>query len=212
MTPPRVVERIDALLGTFDRALRTLTGVTVPERAAPEADEVSLTEDERKHAAGLMRINHTGEVCAQALYEGQALTARRGQVRDALEQAAAEEVDHLAWCRQRLEELGSRPSLLDPLFYAASAAIGAATGLLGDRVSLGFIEATEDQVVRHLDRHLDSLPDGDERSRVILRQMRDDEARHGINALHAGGVRFPESVKQAMTVVSRVMTETTYRI
>ena len=159
-----------------------------------------------------MRVNHTGEVCAQALYEGQALTARRTEVRDALKQAAEEEVDHLAWCRQRLEELEARPSVLDPVFYAASFVVGAAAGALGDRVSLGFIEATEDQVVQHLDRHLDDLPPGDARSRAIVTEMRADEARHGVNALKAGGAAFPEGVKQAMTVVSRFMTETAYRI
>ena len=203
---------VDDLIGVFDRGLRTLTGVGTPASAAPDAPEGELTEAERAHAAGLMRVNHTGEVCAQALYEGQALTARHDAVRDALKDAAAEEVDHLAWCRQRLEELEARPSVLDPLFYTASFLVGAATGALGDRVSLGFVEATEDQVVRHLDGHLDDLPPDDTRSRAIVEEMRADEARHGINALQAGGSAFPESVKQAMTLVSRIMTETTYRI
>ena len=203
---------LDDLIGVFDRGLRTLAGVGGANNAAPDAPEGALTDEERTHAAGLMRVNHTGEVCAQALYEGQALTARGTQVRDALKQAAAEEVDHLAWCRQRLEELEARPSVLDPVFYAASFVVGAAAGALGDRVSLGFIEATEDQVVRHLDRHLDDLPPGDARSRAIVTEMRADEARHGVNALKAGGAAFPEGVKQAMTVVSRFMTETTYRI
>ena len=203
---------LDDLIGVFDRGLRTLAGVGGANNAAPDAPEGALTDEERTHAAGLMRVNHTGEVCAQALYEGQALTARGTQVRDALKQAAAEEVDHLAWCRQRLEELEARPSVLDPVFYAASFVVGAAAGTLGDRVSLGFIEATEDQVVRHLDRHLDDLPPGDARSRAIVTEMRADEARHGVNALKAGGAAFPEGVKQVMTVVSRFMTETTYRI
>ena len=203
---------VDDLIGVFDRGLRTLTGAGTPASAAPDAPEGELTEAERTHAAGLMRVNHTGEVCAQALYEGQALTARRDAVRDALQEAAAEEVDHLAWCRQRLEELEARPSVLDPLFYTASFLVGAAAGALGDRVSLGFVEATEDQVVRHLDGHLDDLPPDDARSRAIIERMRADEARHGVNALQAGGGAFPESVKQAMTLVSRIMTETTYRI
>ncbi len=203
---------LDDLIGVFDRGLRTLVGVGGSTHAAPEAPEGALTDEERTHAAGLMRVNHTGEVCAQALYEGQALTARRTQVRDALKQAAEEEVDHLAWCRQRLEELEARPSVLDPVFYAASFVVGAAAGALGDRVSLGFIEATEDQVVQHLDRHLDDLPPGDARSRAIVTEMRADEARHGVNALKAGGAAFPAGVKQAMTVVSRLMTETAYRI
>ena len=203
---------VDDLIGVFDRGLRTLAGVGTPASPAPDAPEGDLTEAERAHAAGLMRVNHTGEVCAQALYEGQALTARGDDVRDALEQAAAEEVDHLAWCRQRLDELDARPSVLDPLFYAASFLVGAAAGAMGDRVSLGFVEATEDQVVRHLDRHLADLPEGDARSRAIVEEMRADEARHGVNALRAGGRTFPDGVKQAMTVVSRVMTESTYRI
>ena len=203
---------VDDLIGVFDRGLRTLAGVGTPASPAPDAPEGDLTEAERAHAAGLMRVNHTGEVCAQALYEGQAMTARRDEVRDALEQAAAEEVDHLAWCRQRLDELDARPSVLDPLFYAASFLVGAAAGAMGDRVSLGFVEATEDQVVRHLDRHLADLPEDDARSRAIVEEMRADEARHGINALRAGGRTFPDGVKQAMTVVSRIMTESTYRI
>ena len=203
---------VDDLIGVFDRGLRTLAGVGTPASPAPDAPEGDLTEAERAHAAGLMRVNHTGEVCAQALYEGQALTARRDEVRDALEQAAAEEVDHLAWCRRRLDELDARPSVLDPLFYAASFLVGAAAGAMGDRVSLGFVEATEDQVVRHLDRHLADLPEGDARSRAIVEEMRADEARHGVNALRAGGRTFPDGVKQAMTVVSRIMTESTYRI
>ena len=203
---------VDDLIGVFDRGLRALTGVGTPSSAAPDVPEGELSEAERRHAAGLMRVNHTGEVCAQALYEGQALTARGDSVRDALKHAAAEEVDHLAWCRQRLEELESRPSVLDPLFYTASFLMGAAAGALGDRVSLGFVEATEDQVVRHLDRHLDELPAEDARSRAIVAEMRSDEARHGVNAMRAGAAVFPDGVKQAMTLVSRVMTETTYRV
>lgn len=203
---------VDDLIGVFDRGLRTLAGVGTPATPAPDAPEGDLSEPERAHAAGLMRVNHTGEVCAQALYEGQALTARRDEVKDALGQAAAEEVDHLAWCRQRLDELDARPSVLDPLFYAASFLVGAAAGAMGDRVSLGFVEATEDQVVRHLDRHLAELPADDARSRAIVEEMRADEARHGVNALRAGGRAFPEGVKQAMTAISRIMTETTYRI
>ena len=202
----------DDLIGVFDRALRALTGGDVADRPAPEAEEGSLTESERKHAAGLMRVNHAGEICAQALYEGQALTARDPEVRETLRTAAAEENDHLAWCRDRLEELDGRPSMLDPVFYAASFALGAAVGVLGDKVSLGFVEATEDQVQRHLDRHISDLPDADERSRAILEEMRTDEARHGENAKRDGGVEFPEPVREAMTLASRLMTETTYRL
>lgn len=203
---------VDAFLGTFDRAIRILAGVTNPGRPAPEAHETELSDQEREHAAGLMRVNHTGEVCAQALYEGQALTVRNVAVYAVLKRAAAEEIDHLSWCRQRLEELESRRSVLDPLFYSISVAIGAVIGAFGDRISLGFVEATEDQVVRHLDRHLVSLPEADERSRSILKQMRDDESRHGVNALRAGGLAFPEPVKRAMASISRVMTGMTYRI
>ena len=159
-----------------------------------------------------MRVNHSGEVCAQALYEGQALVARDARVRDALIAAAREEEDHLAWCGERLKELDSRPSLLNPLWYGMSFAIGAATGLMGDKVSLGFVAATEDQVCRHLDRHMHDLPADDERSRAIVSQMRDDEARHGTAALEAGGAEFPQSVKDAMTLVSGVMTATAYRV
>ena len=202
----------DDLIGVFDRALRALTGGGMAERPAPQAEENMLTDDERKHAAGLMRVNHAGEICAQALYEGQALTARDPQVREALRTAASEESDHLAWCRERLDELDDRPSMLDPVFYAASFALGAAVGVLGDKVSMGFVEATEDQVKRHLDRHIRDLPESDERSRAILREMREDESRHGENARREGGVPFPEPVKEAMAVASRLMTESTYRI
>ena len=202
----------DDLIGVFDRALRALTGGGVADRPAPEAEEGSLTESERRHAAGLMRVNHAGEICAQALYEGQALTARDPEVREALRTAAGEENDHLAWCRERLDELDGRPSLLDPVFYAASFALGAAVGVLGDKVSLGFVEATEDQVKRHLDSHIRDLPESDERSRAILEEMRADESRHGENARREGGVEFPEPVKEAMTLASKLMTESTYRI
>lgn len=209
---------IDQMVQSFDRALRTLTGVVRAERDNPahaltDADLTEELEDsQRAHIAGLMRVNHTGEICAQALYEGQALTARQPAARDSLLAAAAEERDHLSWCRERLTELDGRPSVLNPLFYGASFMIGALTGLVGDKVSLGFVEATEDQVVKHLDKHLEELPESDVRSRAILDQMRTDEARHGQTALEQGGEAFPEPVKQAMTLLSRVMTETTYRI
>ena len=178
---------VDELIAQVDQALKTLTGAHAARREYPAVDMVdsTLSEDDARHAAGLMRVNHTGEVCAQALYEGQALTARKDEVRQTLKLAADEESDHLAWCGQRLDELGSRPSVLNPLFYAASYAMGALTGLLGDRVSLGFVEATEDQVCRHLEKHLDSLPECDERSREIVRRMHADESRHGADALDA---------------------------
>jgi ubiquinone biosynthesis monooxygenase Coq7 len=205
---------VDTLISQVDGALRTVTGVHDAARDNPAraVDDVALDDAERAHAAGLMRVNHTGEVCAQALYEGQALVARDEETRRALKSAAAEETDHLAWCEERLGELGSEPSMLNPLFYAASYAMGAATGLLGDRVSLGFVEATEDQVCRHLESHLEALPAEDERSRAIVEQMHSDEARHGEAAMAAGGVAFPAPVKALMTLASKLMTETTYRV
>ena len=159
-----------------------------------------------------MRVNHTGEICAQALYQGQAITATDPDTHVALKSAAAEESDHLAWCEQRLAELESGPSVLNPAFYAIAYAMGAVTGLLGDKVSLGFVEATEDRVCKHLEGHLQSLPEGDARSREIVKAMHEDEARHGAHALAAGGVEFSEVAKQAMMLLSKVMTETTYRI
>lgn len=204
----------DNLIEQVDRALRTLSGLHGQVRPNPAAavQEASLSQGDESHVAGLMRVNHTGEICAQALYEGQALMARDPETRDALLAAAREEADHLAWCETRLEELGSRPSVLNPAFYALSYALGAATGMLGDKVSLGFVEATEDQVCRHIDEHLAALPTEDDRSRGILEQMRADEARHGETALARGGVRFPAPIKQVMRLLSRVMTETTYRV
>ena len=205
--------KLDDLLTALDRGLRSVSGVVKAERPNPAEDHVAeLGDAERRHAAGLMRVNHCGEICAQALYEGQALTARHAETRESLAAAARQEEDHLSWCRERLGELDGRPSVLDPLFYVASYTLGAVTGLLGDRVSLGFIEATEDRVRRHLDDHLEKLPEGDDRSRAILTQMRSDEIRHGEDAARAGGVGFPEAVKGAMGLVSKVMTETTYRV
>ena len=205
---------IDDAIRRIDRALKTLTGGRAAERPNPAhaLDDAPMDDAERAHAAGLMRVNHTGEVCAQALYEGQALTSRESEVRERLLNAAGEEADHLAWCAERLAELGGGPSLLNPLFYAASYAMGAATGLIGDKVSLGFVEATEDQVCEHLERHLEALPAQDAKSRAIVERMREEEARHGTAAMEMGGAEFPQPVKQAMTLMSRLMTETTYRI
>lgn len=203
---------IDRLIRLFDRGLRTITGIHPLTEDIPDAPSTNLSGPEKRRAGSLMRVNHTGEVCAQALYEGQALTARNTSVRSAMQQAAQEEVVHLVWCRKRLQELDARPSVLDPIFFATSCAMGALAGALGDRVSLGFVAATEDQVVEHLDRHIDRLPQGDGRSRAILERMREDELRHGTSAEKAGGLPFPMPLRRLMTSVSRIMTETTYRI
>jgi len=205
---------VDTLVRSADRWLRTVAGRHVAERDSPggAVADVELPDVDRRHAAGLMRVNHTGEVCAQALYEGQALTAKDPAVRESLLHAAQEEEDHLAWCRERLDELKSPPSVLNPLWYGLSFAMGAVTGMLGDRVSLGFVAATEEQVCKHLESHLDSLPEGDERSRAVVRQMHADEQRHGTHALEAGGAEFPAPVKGLMTLVSRLMTASSYRL
>ena len=205
----------DRLLMQADAALRTLlpfSGQSSRPSPALLKTETELSESETRHVAGLMRINHTGEVCAQALYQGQALTARLPQVRQAMEQAADEEIDHLAWCEQRIRQLGSHTSVLNPIFYGLSFGIGASAGLISDRISLGFVAATEDQVCKHLDDHLGQLPAGDEKSRAILEQMREDEAEHSTAAIEAGGLRFPAPVKFGMSLVSKVMTKATYRI
>lgn len=212
---------IDRLVTGFDRALRTLSGQQAAQRPTPKAASTSqdasavvavMPEADKQHAGALMRVNHTGEVCAQALYDGQALTASDSTVTEHMRDAAAEETDHLAWCAERLEELDTRPSLLNPLFYVGSYLMGAAAGLAGDKVSLGFVEATEAQVCKHLDEHLAQLPESDLRSRAILEQMRADEARHGNEALAAGGEPFSALTKRMMTLVAKVMTATSYRI
>jgi ubiquinone biosynthesis monooxygenase Coq7 len=166
----------------------------------------------RRHAAGLMRVNHAGEIAAQALYHGQALTARNDKLRASLLAAARDETDHLAWCEQRVRELDSRTSLLAPAWYAGSFAIGALAGLAGDRASLGFVAETEKQVIEHLESHLHELPEGDERSRRIVAQMQADEARHGSEARAAGGIDLPRPVRELMRRIARVMTRTAYRI
>ncbi|GAA5525788.1 3-demethoxyubiquinol 3-hydroxylase [Microbulbifer aestuariivivens] len=206
---------LDRLLIQADRALRTLSpGAPSHGRPSPARGEIEseMTEAERRHAAGLMRVNHSGEVCAQALYQGQALTAKLPQVRGEMERAADEEIDHLAWCDQRLRELDSRPSLLNPLWYGLSFGLGAAAGKVSDRVSLGFVAATEEQVCKHLESHLQRLPAQDARSRAVVEQMRIDEQEHGHAALSAGGARFPAPMKGVMTLVSKVMTSISYRI
>lgn len=210
----RTLSPLDRLLAGLERALATVGGAPEAARASPAGalGETDLDEAERRHAAGLMRVNHTGEVCAQALYDGQAALARDAQTRTHLQQAAAEETDHLAWCAARLRELDSRPSLLNPLWYVGSYAIGAAAALAGDRVSLGFVVETERQVEAHLQEHLQQLPVRDERSRAVLAQMQAEEARHAQNALARGGVELPFPIPLLMQVSSRVMKKVAYRV
>jgi len=205
---------IDRFIVSFDRALRTLFAPAVSALTLPgeELAEAEMDAAQREHAAALMRVNHTGEVCAQALYQGQALTARSSQAQSALERSALEETEHLAWTQRRIEELGGRKSLLNPLWYASSFAVGAAAGLLGDRWSLGFLAETERQVVEHLDGHLRKLPAEDQKSRAIVGEMRLDEARHASSAAQHGGSDLPAPARVLMRVASSVMTRTAYWI
>lgn len=205
---------LDRFIGEVDLALRTLTGVAGASRDYPaaEARETVVDPRDRHQVAALMRVNHAGEIAAQALYHGQALTARGPEVRAALEQAAREETDHLAWCAHRIEELGDRVSLLNPVWYAGSFAIGTIAGLAGDKVSLGFVAETERQVVEHLESHLERLPAGDGRTRAIIEQMRRDEAHHGSLAESAGATKLPPLVQRLMRATARIMTETAARI
>lgn len=211
----RQLSLIDKLVSNADLALRTLVpNASNAERENPATEHTSskISEQQRQHIAGLMRINHTGEVCAQALYQGQALTAQLPTVRKEMKQAAQEEVDHLAWCEQRLQQLNSHTSVLNPVFYTGSFLLGAAAGAMGDKWSLGFVAATEEQVCKHLEEHLQQLPDSDPQSRAILEQMLIDEKTHGNKAMAAGGKKFPAPVKKMMTKLSRLMTTSTYRI
>ena len=205
---------MDRFIAEFDRALRAVAGVAQGSRASPaeQVPEGPLEAEPRAHAAALMRVNHVGEVCAQALYQGQALTARHPEARQALEKAAREEEDHLAWSADRVRELGGRLSLLNPLWYAGSFAIGAAAGALGDRWNLAFLAETERQVEEHLAGHLDTLPAEDRRTRAVVEAMRADEARHRASAIELGAAELPEPVKRAMRIASRVMTTVAYRV
>ena len=205
---------LDRLIQEFDRGLRTVAAANVAARPNPAGTSPESVSDPaaRRHAAGLMRVNHAGEIAAQALYHGQALTARNDKLRASLLAAARDETDHLAWCEQRVRELDSRTSLLAPAWYAGSFAIGALAGLAGDRASLGFVAETEKQVIEHLESHLHELPEGDERSRRIVAQMQADEARHGSEARAAGGIDLPRPVRELMRRIARVMTRTAYRI
>ncbi len=208
----RTLSLSDRIIGEIDRAINVLWS---PARSArpspvPPGGELALDEEERLESGRLMRVNHAGEVAAQALYRGQALTARDPTVNSAMRRAAAEEIDHLAWCEQRLQELNCRTSLLNPLWYAGSFAIGALAGVRGDRASLGFITETERQVESHLRDHMERLPAADERSRSILRQMTHDEIEHGATAAALGGGELPFLVRRAMRLASRVMTRSSY--
>jgi len=195
-----------------DVGLRTVFAEPAAQRPNPALaiEDASLSDDERRLSAGLMRINHVGEVCAQALYAGQALTGRSAKVREKMQEAAAEEVDHLAWCQDRLTSLGSHTSYLNPLWFAGSFTLGITAGLMGDRWSLGFVAETENQVVRHLESHLNKLPIQDAQSRAIVTQMRDDEAKHATVAQNAGATDLPTPVKFAMKSLSKVMTAIAY--
>lgn len=217
----RQLSGIDRLILGLDRIVQTLTDSPAqstsgaqPPRPSPAQTlpEGTLSAEQKRRAAGLMRVNHSGEVCAQALYQGQGLTAKLPQVRAEMEHAAEEEVDHLVWCKQRLDELDSHPSYLNPLWYGLSFALGAGAGLISDRVSLGFVAATEERVCQHLQTHLEQLPDTDQRSRAVVQQMLTDEARHAQTALAAGGLDFPAPVKTVMSLVAKAMTATSYRL
>jgi ubiquinone biosynthesis monooxygenase Coq7 len=203
----------DELIIGFDRALRTLSGTASSQRPNPAVNlpEETLTPEERRHAGGLMRVNHTGEVCAQALYQAQALAARDPEVRRRFARAAREEEDHLAWTQERLAELGDRTSYANPLWYAGSFAMGLIAGIGGDRANLGFVVETERQVEEHLTNHMDRLPQSDARSRAIVAAMRDDEARHGAAARDAGASELPLPIRALMRATAKLMTLTAYR-
>ncbi|MEW8072455.1 MAG: 2-polyprenyl-3-methyl-6-methoxy-1,4-benzoquinone monooxygenase [Candidatus Thiodiazotropha sp.] len=209
----RKINSADQFLIGIDNVLRTLFGrpqVTERSNPAERINEAEMSEKERDLAARLMRINHTGEVCAQALYQGQALTAKLPQIRDTMERAAQEENDHLAWCETRLNELDNRKSLLNPFWYAGSFMIGAAAGLAGDKWSLGFVAETEHQVEAHLNDHMQRLPAQDQKSLAILEQMKEDEIHHATVALEAGGANLPAPIKAAMKVTSKLMTKSVF--
>jgi len=203
---------IDSFICVFDRALKVVSGVVVARRESPSSklSQSKLSEEERKHSAGLMRVNHVGEVCAQALYEAQALFARDELTREQFKHAGDEELDHLAWTAERLHELNARPSVLNPLWYAGAFAMGVVAARFGDQRSLGFVVETERQVETHLNGHLSDLPQQDLRSRAIVTQMRDDEVEHGSAAKKLGAEELPEPARMGMRAVSKVMTSTAY--
>jgi len=214
MFAPRFISPLDHLIVGFDKALRVVGGVAAMARPNPGAMAMDseLSDAERRHAAGLMRVNHVGEVCAQALYDAQGSFASTPELRQQFEQAGREEEDHLAWCAQRLSELGSQPSVLNPLWYAGAYVMGSVAARIGDKVSLGFVVETERQVEAHLDSHLELLPPQDARSRAIVNQMRIDEIEHAQAAQAMGAAEMPAPVKVAMRAMAKVMTSTAYRI
>ena len=211
----RLLTPLDRLLASADNALRTIaspSGRTARENPALKIADTDLGNKQKSHAAGLMRVNHAGEVAAQGLYQGHAAVARDPDIEKQMQRAADEEFDHLAWCEQRLAELDAGPSRLSPVWYAGAFAIGAASGALGDRWSLGFIAETEKQVCAHLDSHLDRLPEDDARSRAIVKKMRDEEKEHGENAINAGATELPVPLRRLMRLTAKVMTSTAYRL
>ena len=210
----RRLSPLDRLISAVDQAARTIVAPSTSSRPYPAEGlpENVQSELDRRHVAGLMRVNHAGEIAAQALYQGQALVAASEATRDSLLEAGKEETDHLAWCERRVRELGGRTSLLSPVWYAGSFAIGAIAGLASDRTSLGFVAETERQVVTHLESHLKQLPAGDERTRAIIEKMSDDESRHGHNAMNAGGITLPTVARTLMRLTAKLMTRTAYWI
>ena len=205
---------LDSFIKSVDGAIQTVfppqNRQTQRPSPAQSIKDVELSLQEQKQIAGLMRVNHAGEVCAQALYQGQAATARLTKIKKQMEQAALEEVDHLAWCEQRLSELNSTVSILNPLWYMGSFAIGALAGLAGDKISLGFVAETERQVTAHLTSHLQQLPADDLKSKAVLESMKEDELSHAITAVEAGGIELPFVIKSLMTLTSKIMTRTSY--
>ncbi len=204
--------KLDTFITEFDKGLRTLFAQPRSQRSHPDVDvaESEMTDAERKHASALMRVNHTGEVCAQALYSGQALTAHSPQTTAALHQAALEETEHLAWCESRIKQLGGRTSLLNPFFYAGSFSMGVIAGALGDKWNLGFLAETEKQVGAHLVSHLDKIPESDIKTRKIIEQMQQDEAKHANVAIQQGAVELPAPAKFVMSKISKLMTASAY--
>ena len=204
--------QIDQLIHTFDTGLRTLFAASTAARSRPDVglEEPTLADKSKQHAAALMRVNHVGEVCAQALYSGQALTSKNPQIVKSLQHAAAEEIDHLAWCEARINELGGRKSMLNPIWYAGSFTLGAVAGALGDKWNLGFLAETEKQVSNHLQNHLQQLDETDIKTRTIVEQMQQDEAAHAAEATQLGAAELPAPVKAGMQLVSKLMTKTAY--